>query len=395
MKKFYFSLVTFLFLAVASAQIVNIPDANFKAKLLAASPSNNIASSETPSSNGYVSSYNVIDTNGDGEIQVSEATLIKYLDVSSSNIANFEGINNFNFLESLFCSDNHISNVNVTALANLRVFYCLFSQISSLNVEGLNNLRFLYCEHNQLTTLNVNNLTNLFQLNCDYNQLTTIDLDGLINLYSFNCGYNQLTNIDFGDLISLRFLYCGNNLLSDLELTGLTDLFFLSCYNNQITSLNLSMFAGLSGLSCQINQLTTLLIKNNNASWSLLNFQNNPNLTYICADEEDVSLVQTKITEYGYTNCTVDSNCNLSVETNLFDDNFFTIYPNPVDEILNLTAKQATEIYSLTIYNLLGQQVQTTTNPTNTIDVSSLKTGNYIIKVVTDKGVSSSKFVKE
>jgi hypothetical protein len=39
--------------------------------------------------------------------------------------------------------------------------------------------------------------------------------------------------------------------------------------------------------------------------------------------------------------------------------------------------------------------VQTTTNPEKTIDVSGLKTGNYIIKVTTDKGVSSSKFVKE
>ena len=76
-------------------------------------------------------------------------------------------------------------------------------------------------------------------------------------------------------------------------------------------------------------------------------------------------------------------------------DNYFTIYPNPVDDVLNLNTKQDTEVYSLTVYNLLGQQEQTTTNPTKTVDVSSLKTGNYIVKVVTDKGVSSSKFVKE
>ena len=76
-------------------------------------------------------------------------------------------------------------------------------------------------------------------------------------------------------------------------------------------------------------------------------------------------------------------------------ENYFSIYPNPVKNELNLSTKQATTIYSLSIYNTLGQQVQTTTNPEKTIDVAGLKTGNYIVKVTTDKGVSSGKFVKE
>ncbi|MBC7641799.1 MAG: hypothetical protein H7174_05585, partial [Flavobacterium sp.] len=40
MKKLYFTVVAFLFMAVANAQIINIPDANFKAKLLAADNNN-------------------------------------------------------------------------------------------------------------------------------------------------------------------------------------------------------------------------------------------------------------------------------------------------------------------------------------------------------------------
>ena len=43
MKKFYTILVLVFVVATSSAQIVNIPDANFKAKLLEASPSNEIA----------------------------------------------------------------------------------------------------------------------------------------------------------------------------------------------------------------------------------------------------------------------------------------------------------------------------------------------------------------
>jgi hypothetical protein len=141
--------------------------------------------------------------------------------------------------------------------------------------------------------------------------------------------------------------------------------------------------------------LTELFIKNNNVSWGDLDFSNNLNLALVCADEEDISLVQTKLNAYGNTNCQVESNCSLSVVNNPSENNYFSIYPNPVKNELNLSTKQATKIYSLSIYNTLGQQVQTTTNPEKTIEVTGLKTGNYIVKVTTDKGVSSSKFVKE
>ena len=78
MKKLYF--LFFLTIGfLANAQIVNIPDANFKTTLLNANPSTGIASTQTPDADGWVSTYHTIDTNGDGEIQVSEAHAIKYL----------------------------------------------------------------------------------------------------------------------------------------------------------------------------------------------------------------------------------------------------------------------------------------------------------------------------
>ena len=41
-------------------------------------------------------------------------------------------------------------------------------------------------------------------------------------------------------------------------------------------------------------------------------FSNNPNLQYICADQAQFSDVQNKIAQYGYSNCTFDSNCSAS-----------------------------------------------------------------------------------
>jgi hypothetical protein len=49
------------------------------------------------------------------------------------------------------------------------------------------------------------------------------------------------------------------------------------------------------------------------------------------------------------------------------------------------------------VYNTLGQLVLAIPNAekVSNVDVSNLKTGNYFIQIKTDKGSSSSKFVKE
>jgi hypothetical protein len=74
--------------------------------------------------------------------------------------------------------------------------------------------------------------------------------------------------------------------------------------------------------------------------------------------------------------------------------NYFALYPNPVKDILHIQSKSVLSIHSVSIYNLLGQVLQVVTNPTEEINVADLKTGNYLIKVITDKGTSAGKFVK-
>ena len=77
--------------------------------------------------------------------------------------------------------------------------------------------------------------------------------------------------------------------------------------------------------------------------------------------------------------------------------NYFTLYPNPVKDILNITATQSIEIQSLSIYDILGQLVIAIPNAksVSTIDVSKLRTGNYFVKVKSDKGSSGMKFIKQ
>jgi hypothetical protein len=78
-----------------------------------------------------------------------------------------------------------------------------------------------------------------------------------------------------------------------------------------------------------------------------------------------------------------------------FED-YFKIYPNPANDILNIDTKQTIEVTSINIYNALGQIVLVIPNAqqTKSVDVSGLKTGNYFVKINSDKVSSSVKFVK-
>ena len=75
--------------------------------------------------------------------------------------------------------------------------------------------------------------------------------------------------------------------------------------------------------------------------------------------------------------------------------NVFSLSPVPVSILLTITTKEAVTLSSVNIYNMLGQLVYVQTNPNKTIDVSGLKTGSYFIKIISDKGTASSKFIKE
>ena len=141
MKKSYF-LLFFVFTFFANAQIVNIPDANFKSALLSASSDSGIASTETPiyDSTDYswtVLSNHTIDINGDGEIQVSEAENIKWLSCPSFSISDCTGIEAFINLEYLSIASNQISNLNVKNLSNLQALICSNNQLLSLDTSGL------------------------------------------------------------------------------------------------------------------------------------------------------------------------------------------------------------------------------------------------------------------
>jgi uncharacterized delta-60 repeat protein len=83
-----------------------------------------------------------------------------------------------------------------------------------------------------------------------------------------------------------------------------------------------------------------------------------------------------------------------SLSTTSFDTaNAFVIYPNPVQDVLHLQANNFTTIKGVKIYNLQGKVVLEDTN--DTINVSNLSKGLYIVKIITEEGEVTKKFIKE
>ncbi len=282
MKKLYF-LCFLLVTAYIDAQIINFPDAAFKAKLLLASPSNNIARIYVwPPVNNQNYINVAIDTNGNGEIEVSEAAAIDLLNVSNSNISSMVGIEYFTHLESLNCSFNQLTGL-------------------ALGATGSENLRLdVNCGDNQLTSIDCTGVVVSLSLFCQNNQLTSLDFSNLSNTgLTLTCSNNPLTNLEFGNYQNLILLTCSNTLLSVLDISGNYRCEYLQCQNNP----NLSALMIKDAVTFSDDMGDT---------WPYFEFQNNPNLQYLCVSENRLGEAQTRLNQYGYTNCALNSYCDFN-----------------------------------------------------------------------------------
>lgn len=144
--------------------VVYIPDANFKAELLA---------------------NNAINTFQDDEIQVFEAEaytgdpITRSMYVGSSNISDLTGIEAFTQITSLSCPNNKLTKLNLENNLQLDYLDCSQNLITELDVSPLSLLKTLYCNYNKLQSLDLSNNSNLTSLSCNLNELTSLNLKNI------------------------------------------------------------------------------------------------------------------------------------------------------------------------------------------------------------------------
>ena len=201
---------------------------------------------------------NVVGTVSLTEENLAEMASVTELNIAERGLTDLSALKYFTGLQTLDCSRNLLTELDVSALTNLTSLDCSDNALTKLNVSGLTNLTFLDCYRNELTKLDVSNLTLLTELDCAYNQLTTLDVSALTKLTSLDCYRNELTKLVVSKLTGLVELDCAYNQLKELDVSNLTGLTYLDCSDNQLTALDVSNLTHLTDLDCADNQLTAL-----------------------------------------------------------------------------------------------------------------------------------------
>ncbi len=354
-----------------NAQNVNIPDAAFKS---------------------YLVGNTSINTNGDTEIQVSEAEAFSgSIRIYDLGISDLTGIEAFTALIELHSAMNLLTSLDVSKNLALETLDCSWNQLTSLKLSPNTGLETLICQNNKLTSLDVSGNTGLSLLECSENQLASLDLGSNAVLFNLSCWDNKLTSLDLSSNIILKYLSCQQNQLTSLDVSANTALVVIGCGYNKLTSLDLSSNTDLIALYCRSNQLTNLNMANGNSHNIVdLEVYDNPDLTSIKVDDASVIANNPiwKNTDPGLV--LVDDNTTASI-SDLGIEDIFNIYPNPVSSVLHIETPVNTVI---TITTPLGEEVLSAlvNHRNHTIDVSSFVAGIYFLK--TSKG-DVIKFVKE
>ncbi|WP_396146654.1 T9SS type A sorting domain-containing protein [Flavobacterium sp.] len=244
MKKIFYLLL--LITGFTNAQIVNIPDANFKTKLLSATTTNYVAYSIS-------SGLSVkIDTNDDGEIQVSEALVIGTLDLNNSSISSLSGIEAFLNLTNLSIRNNMVTNIDfINSLINLNWFDGAQNQIQTVNFTRNNGFNYFDVSNNLITSVS-----------------------SLVPIY-----------------ISESLM--SNNLITHLDLSKILLSGTLHSYNN--------------------NPLVSIDLKNNYIEdVNVIGGMTNPTLQFVCVDDAQETAIDQYLMISGMTNIVVNSYCTFT-----------------------------------------------------------------------------------
>jgi len=340
----------------ACTQMTYVPDDNFETYL------------ETHDANGNAVAMGDATSMGDGTINdivlTDNISGVTNLNASNHNISDLTGIQDFSSLTLLYVIHSFLTSIDISNNIALTDLILDDNQIQSIDLSANINLQILYLNGNNLTDLDVS----------QNNQLQIIQFNS-----------NQIGQIDLTNNPLLTHLYCNTNNLSQLDTHSNPNLLWLFATDNQLISLDVSQNSNLDRVFCQNNQLTTLNMQNgNNTNIYLFDATNNPNLTCILVD--DASYSTTNWTNIDATSTFVNNQaaCDaLSVAENSFETQI-NLYPNPAKNSFTIQNNSNYTIENLSIYDMLGKLVLQTNNTNNTIDVSTLKNGIYLVKITSD-----------
>lgn len=304
----------------------------------------------------WIKGNNIVDLTPLQEITSIGNDLFVY---GTSSLVNFNGLN------------------NITSIGgNLRVGYFWYNENKKIeNFEGLNNLQkiggYFEAMYNDALT--------------SFSGLNSLQTIGGSLTISFNQKLTSLTGLDNLDSINGNFELSTNNLLEEI-----IPLSSLRMIDGSILITGNGSLKSLTGLqNIDPNQIDNILLKFN---YELSDCAISSICEYI---SDSIADVEIRNNSFGCNSPSeVEYACTLLVNDS-FTNKQNLIYPNPATGHIYINNEIASDINSISIYDIMGQLVRMENKAMSSINVSFLKTGLYVIEVTTATSRYRYKMIKQ
>ncbi|OED35594.1 hypothetical protein AB832_06280 [Flavobacteriaceae bacterium (ex Bugula neritina AB1)] len=332
-KKILFSMVALIGLQL-HAQIVNIPDINFKNALL----THNI----------------VIDTNMDGEIQVAEAeSFTGAIFVPGKNITDVTGLETFKNITKLYVWQNQITSLDIsqnTLLEDVQFYENEVADFTFNNNTSITNLR---CNDNKLTALDISSLSNLTSINCSNNLLSTILFPSGNRLATIAVSNNQLTDLDVTNVTALEIIGFSDNPLTTIDLSSNTDLLNITAFNSMLQEIDLSSNNKLKTVTFFGSQNLEKINIQNGANNNITLFNGGNCAKLVCIQVDDIAVVNNNISWTKEVLAEFSLDCNAVIISDINFKNAL-INHNPSIDTNNDNIIQTTEAEAFTDHLIIS-----------------------------------------
>lgn len=238
-----------LVLGTCKAQIVNIPDINFKNALV----NDNVVDTD----GDYIGDIDV-DSNDDGEIQISEAEAVTALMIHEKDIGSLEGLDSFINLIALGAANNLFTEIDVSNNLLLEHLNIPDNALTEIDLSQNVNLLGTNLRGSQITSLDLTNNPNMYYIFFEQSTISSIDFSASVNMEIIFGSDNQLTEVDLSNCLNLETAYLYNGNIEEINLPPTETFQYLFIQSNPVTSIDITQNPVLRVLEAQFTSISEI-----------------------------------------------------------------------------------------------------------------------------------------
>ena len=240
-------------------------------------------------------------------------------------------------------------------------------------------------------------------------------IEAFVNLEKLILNVTMVDNLNVGNLINLKHLNVVDNMLTAIDVSNNSDLEYIKISDwgdvlprNYISELDFSQNPNIHTIYANaVNKIN--LNNNNNNSNMIINvgcfctgYLPEDIVGSVCIKVDNVALAQNAQTPYdawslyhanialNYTNDLPQ--CSL-LGSSTFNRNKITVYPNPIQTDILYFKSDDSSLFKVEIFDYLGRKIVEKEKVIDSINVSGLEKGNYLIKILSGSGTQTEKLI--